>query len=217
MLSNFWFRLELSSDHSRVGWSFFVFVKEETSDNFAKHPIYSRKVRDVDWSSAYVDTAARKYVGLLELTLNASRHTDPLSGWSDGFKQPTSHALGISPDYIILSKALGGGVAKISALLVKRQRYQQSFDLLHSSTFADDEFSCAIALKTLELLDSSTLQRCRSQGDYLLQRLHALARQFPTVIAEVRGAGLFIGIELQRPTMTSGFLLNFPVGVLYGA
>lgn len=120
-----------------------------------------------------------------------------------------SHTLGVTPDYIILSKALGGGLAKISALLVKRKRYQQAFDVLHSSTFADDEFSCAIAMKTLELLDSPMIQKCRAQGDYLLKRLRALARRYPTAIADVRGLGLLIGIELQRPTETSGFLLNF--------
>jgi len=120
-----------------------------------------------------------------------------------------SHSLGVFPDYIILSKALGGGLAKISALLVKRERYQQTFDLLHSSTFADDEFSCVIALKTLELLDSSLIQKCRSQGEYLLGRLRTLQQQYSTVIADVRGVGLMIGVELQRPAETSAFLLNF--------
>ncbi|MBT4867879.1 MAG: aminotransferase class III-fold pyridoxal phosphate-dependent enzyme [Planctomycetaceae bacterium] len=120
-----------------------------------------------------------------------------------------SHAFGVTPDYIILSKALGGGLAKVSALLVKRERYQNAFDLLHSSTFADDEFSCALAMKTLELLNSSTIQACRSKGEYLLRRLRALARQYPGAIADVRGAGLLIGIELRRPSERSGFLLNF--------
>lgn len=119
-----------------------------------------------------------------------------------------SHALGISPDYVVLSKALGGGMAKISALLVKRQRYQPAFDLIHSSTFADDEYSCAIALKTLEMVDEAILRQCRSQGEYLTQQLQSLQRRFPMVIADVRGKGLLIGIELQRPTEQSAYWLK---------
>ena len=122
-----------------------------------------------------------------------------------------SHALGVVPDYIILSKSLGGGLAKISAMLVKRERYQQAFDLIHSSTFADDEFSCTMALKTLELLDGSVMQNCRSQGEHLLQRLHALRQEYPAVITDIRGVGLLVGVEL-RPPKTSGFLLNFLAG-----
>lgn len=52
-----------------------------------------------------------------------------------------SEALGIIPDYVILSKTLGGGLAKISAILIDRSRYRSDFDLIHSSTFADDELS----------------------------------------------------------------------------
>ncbi len=119
-----------------------------------------------------------------------------------------SHALGVVPDYIVLSKALGGGLAKISALLIDRKRYRPDFDLIHSSTFADDEFSCAIAAKVLELVDPDAMAQCCNQGNYLLTQLRSLQRQYPTVIADVRGRGLMIGIELQPPEQEAGFLLN---------
>jgi acetylornithine/succinyldiaminopimelate/putrescine aminotransferase len=50
-----------------------------------------------------------------------------------------SQALGVSPDYVLLSKALGGGLAKISATLIKRERHIDKFDVLHTSTFAEDD------------------------------------------------------------------------------
>jgi len=117
--------------------------------------------------------------------------------------------LGVDPDYILLAKSLGGGVAKISALLIRRDRYDESFDLLHTSTFAEDEFSCALAMKTLELIDEATLATCRSKGDRLLGRLRSIGQEFPDIIADVRGAGLMIGIEFRRLSDSSSFVLRF--------
>ncbi|MDQ6676074.1 MAG: aminotransferase class III-fold pyridoxal phosphate-dependent enzyme [Acidobacteriota bacterium] len=107
-------------------------------------------------------------------------------------------SMGIDPDYVCLSKALGGGIAKIGALLVKRARYREEFSILHSSTFAEDDFSCRVALKALEILDRDGLPaRALSTGGYLLARLEELRLRFPGEIREVRGRGLMIGVELH--------------------
>lgn len=116
---------------------------------------------------------------------------------------------GLRPDYLILSKSLGGGLAKISALLVSLERYQDEFEMKHTSTFADDDFSCAIALKTLELIDNRLLCQCRESGARLLAGLKRLAAEFPSVIADVRGRGLLLGIEFRRPETSRSFLLRF--------
>jgi acetylornithine/succinyldiaminopimelate/putrescine aminotransferase/predicted amino acid dehydrogenase len=120
-----------------------------------------------------------------------------------------SESLGVQPDYIILSKALGGGLAKISALLVRRERYQDEFDLKHTSTYAEDDFSCAIALKTLELIDDSVFLACREKGARLIEDLRELAIELPGVIADVRGQGLMIALEFCRIPGSSSFLLRF--------
>lgn len=119
-----------------------------------------------------------------------------------------SELYGISADSIILSKALGGGLAKISAVLVKRSRYRREFDLIHSSTFADDELSCHVALKTLNLIDDHAIAACRRKGCYLLRHLRALHKLYPSVIADVRGRGLMLGFELRRAGPQSGFVLQ---------
>lgn len=120
-----------------------------------------------------------------------------------------SEQLGVQPDYIILSKALGGGIAKISALLARRERYRAEFDLKHSSTYADDDFSCAIALKTLELIDTTLLAACRDKGERLLAGLRRVAAKFPAVIADVRGQGLMIAVEFCHLPRSSSFLLRY--------
>jgi acetylornithine/succinyldiaminopimelate/putrescine aminotransferase len=115
---------------------------------------------------------------------------------------------GCSPDYIILSKALGGGMAKVSACLIRRQRYRPEFDWQHTSTFAADPFSSAIALKALEALSESTLQRVRHAGREVLARLTELREQFPGVIADVRGAGLMLAVQLRRQALSQSLLMR---------
>jgi acetylornithine/succinyldiaminopimelate/putrescine aminotransferase len=122
-----------------------------------------------------------------------------------------SQASGVRGDYYLLSKSLGGGMAKISALLVDRERYMDDFGYLHTSTFADDDFSCGIALKVLDLLEADggvLLQRVRERGAYFLSRLEELQMRYPGQLRAVRGRGLMIGIELAppwtRPRRSSG-------------
>jgi acetylornithine/succinyldiaminopimelate/putrescine aminotransferase len=50
-----------------------------------------------------------------------------------------SQQMGLVPDYICMSKALGGGLAKIGALLIRRERFVEEFSIKHSSTFAEDD------------------------------------------------------------------------------
>jgi acetylornithine/succinyldiaminopimelate/putrescine aminotransferase/predicted amino acid dehydrogenase len=120
-----------------------------------------------------------------------------------------SEQLGVRPDYVILSKALGGGLAKISALLIEQKRYMDEFDLKHTSTYADDDFSCGIALKTLELLDAAMLARGGQTALDLQLALRELAHCFPDVIAEVRGMGLIIGVEFRRTSSSPSAILRF--------
>ncbi|MEZ4865653.1 MAG: aminotransferase class III-fold pyridoxal phosphate-dependent enzyme [Caldilineaceae bacterium] len=110
-----------------------------------------------------------------------------------------AEASGVAGDYILLGKALGGGLAKQGALLVRADQYIEEFGYLHTSTFAEDDFSAAIGLAALDLVtrdQGALLQGCREKGDYLLQRLRALQACYPQVIREVRGRGLMIGVEL---------------------
>ena len=116
--------------------------------------------------------------------------------------------LGIEPDYVVLSKALGGGIAKVAALLVRSEHYQSEFDLLHTSTYAEDDVSCAVALEALRAIDGGVLEACRAKGERLLDGLEALRARYPGVIRAVRGRGLMLGVEFQRLTRSPSFLLR---------
>lgn len=116
--------------------------------------------------------------------------------------------LGVRPDYIVLSKALGGGLVKIAALLVRREQYQQALDLKHTSTFAGDELSSAVALKALELIDDALLSGVRRRSVRWLESLRRLARIYPDVIADVRGVGLMLAVELRPLSRSNSFMLR---------
>ena len=112
---------------------------------------------------------------------------------------------GLSPDLVILSKALGGGIAKLAALLIRSERWRPELSMIHTSTYADDDLSSAVALRVLDLLTDDVLADCAATGRWLRERLGELAAQYPEVVRSVRGAGLMLGIELAKPSC--GFLL----------
>ena len=117
-------------------------------------------------------------------------------------------ALGVTPDYVMLSKALGGGLAKISATLIRRERHIDKFDVLHTSTYAEDDYSSGVSLKALELLDDAALAACRAKGDRLLNGLRSLMAAYPDVIVDVRGRGLMVGVEFRRFLDDPSFLIR---------
>lgn len=122
-----------------------------------------------------------------------------------------SAASGVRGDYYLFSKSLGGGLAKIAALLVDRERAIERFGYLHTSTFADDDSSCAVALAALDLLDAdegALMRGCAEKGAYLIGKLCELQLRFPQTIKEIRGRGLIIGIEFHSLRNSASALLR---------
>ncbi|MDT0444305.1 aspartate aminotransferase family protein [Streptomyces johnsoniae] len=111
----------------------------------------------------------------------------------------SSH-LGLRADYYVLAKSLGGGLAKAAVMLVRGSRYRQEFELVHSSTFAKDGFSCPIALTVLELLEADggrAYTLALERGAALAGMLESVRAAFPDVVKEIRGRGLMLGLEFH--------------------
>lgn len=122
-----------------------------------------------------------------------------------------SEPSGVRADYYTLAKSLGGGLAKISALLVDRDRYVDEFDSLHTSTYADDDASSAAGNAALDVIERDggrLLATCRQKGDYLLDRLRALREAYPDQLADIRGRGLMVGVELASQEASPSRLLR---------
>ncbi|HEU4386042.1 MAG TPA: aminotransferase class III-fold pyridoxal phosphate-dependent enzyme [Anaeromyxobacteraceae bacterium] len=116
---------------------------------------------------------------------------------------------GVRGDYYLIGKALGGGVAKIAALLVDRSRYVPRFDELHTSTFQGDAFSCAVASRVLEVVARDDVPgRARQRGGALRASLEKVRCAYPDVVREVRGRGLLLGVELDPRVVADRFVLR---------
>jgi acetylornithine/succinyldiaminopimelate/putrescine aminotransferase/predicted amino acid dehydrogenase len=116
-----------------------------------------------------------------------------------------SEPSGVTADYYLLSKSLGGGLAKISALLVAADRYVPEFGRYHTSTFADDDFSARIATAALDLYFTHR-ERIGAIGAQLRERLAEVAARWPEAVVEVRGRGLLLGVDFRVPKPDSNLM-----------
>ncbi len=102
---------------------------------------------------------------------------------------------GVKPDGLILGKALGGGILPVSMFLAKREVMSVFTPGDHGSTFGGNPLAAAVGLEALNILVEDDLPACSaSMGDYMLTRLRELDNP---LIKEVRGLGLFIGLEID--------------------
>jgi ornithine--oxo-acid transaminase len=100
----------------------------------------------------------------------------------------------VQPDVLILGKALGGGMLPVSAVVASREILGVFQPGDHGSTFGGNPLACAVARKSLEILQRDRLsERAAEVGDRFLRRLRGLPGGR---VKEVRGRGLLIGIEL---------------------
>ena len=107
---------------------------------------------------------------------------------------------GITPDVLLLAKALGGGLVPIGACLSTAAAYSAAYALKHSSTFAGNSLACRVALQVLAELtadEGALLHSVRKQGLILKEGLGVLQRKYPHIIRAVRGKGLMLGLELS--------------------
>lgn len=101
---------------------------------------------------------------------------------------------GVVPDVYVLGKALGGGIVALSAIVANRDVLGVFRPGEHGSTFGGNPLACAIGLEVLELLRSGEYQaRSAELGEWLIG---ALQDADVPQIGEVRGRGLWVGIEL---------------------
>ena len=102
----------------------------------------------------------------------------------------------IKPDLLILGKALGGGLYPVSCVVGTKETMAVITPGDHGSTFGGNALASAIGLKSLELLsDSRLLNHVTELGEYSLKYLRENLKS-NQYVREIRGQGLFIGIEL---------------------
>ncbi|MCH2109505.1 MAG: aspartate aminotransferase family protein [Polyangiaceae bacterium] len=113
-----------------------------------------------------------------------------------------------APDLVCIGKGLGGGLP-ISACIGTHQvmaAWEQEDEVVHTSTFSGAPLACTTALATLDVLSRhSLLERSARVGAAFLERLRE--KLAGTVVREVRGAGLMVGLDLSQSRGGAGELM----------
>ncbi len=106
---------------------------------------------------------------------------------------------GIVPDGLILGKALSGGLIPLSVFVTNTRLMDLAFQIgSDGSTFGGYPLACVAGLAALEVLQEEKLaERARIQGEKLKKKIMKIAAR-SKYVKEVRGKGLFIGIEVRN-------------------
>jgi len=128
---------------------------------------------------------------------------------------------GIEPDIITVAKPLGGGLP-MGAVLATGEVARAFTPGSHGTTFGGGPVACRAAMAVIDvMLEENLAQRAAGTGAYALKLFGGLAEKHPDKIAEVRGLGLMVGIELKdsgqeiwEKLLEQGFILNLTKGTI---
>ncbi len=119
---------------------------------------------------------------------------------------------GVVPDVLLAGKALGGGVAPVSACIATREAFRP-FDMdpyIHTGTFSGQPLLMAAVQGAIRAIQEERLvTRALELGARLLPRISEIAhRNLPGLLVEVRGQGLLIGVELVEAGLAGELLIE---------
>jgi ornithine--oxo-acid transaminase len=108
---------------------------------------------------------------------------------------------GVRPDILIVGKALGGGVYPVSAAIADSEFMDVFHPGDHGSTFGGNPLAAAIGRAALQvILDEKLSERADRLGNWFMDQLRAIQSKH---VAEVRGRGLMIGVEIKESSGTA--------------
>jgi 4-aminobutyrate aminotransferase-like enzyme len=109
---------------------------------------------------------------------------------------------GVVPDIVVLGKPIGNGFPLGAVVTTPEIAASFANGMEYFSTFGGNPVACAAGLAVLDVLEDEKLQqRALRVGDYWSSKLRSLQERFP-LIGDVRGSGLFLGIDLVRDAVT---------------
>lgn len=133
----------------------------------------------------------------------------------------------VTPDILTYGKAFGGGIMPITGIIARPNMWGEKLIdnpwILGSPTFGGNPLACSAAIATIAyMLENDIPKQAKEKGDYFMEKLGAMKEKYPTVLKELRGAGLLICMEFpaaevgyavvkglfDRHVMTAGTLVN---------
>ena len=124
---------------------------------------------------------------------------------------------GVLPDIVVIGKGLGGGILPMAAVIAREKLDVAAHRALGHYTHEKSPVGCAAALATINYIENHNLvQHARELGRHCLERMQAMKDRHP-LIGDVRGLGLFLGIELVQDRQTRERANDEAESVMYAA
>nr|WP_156419477.1 aminotransferase class III-fold pyridoxal phosphate-dependent enzyme [Aureimonas sp. AU12] len=128
---------------------------------------------------------------------------------------------GVVPDVTALAKSFGGGKAAMAAMVARRDVYMKAYGtpktaMIHAhATFGGIGEGCATSIEALNTLyDEDLIGNAAVVGEYLLERLRTIQEKYPSIVKDVRGRGLMVGLEFHDFSKTLPFAVRPMVALL---
>lgn len=104
---------------------------------------------------------------------------------------------GVKPDILTIAKGLGGGVPIGAVVASNKADVFEPGD--HGSTFGGNPLACSAGIAVMrEILKDGFLKKVEDKGRYLMKKLEGIKKIFPSLIGDLRGTGLMVGVELKN-------------------
>ncbi|MGV3573905.1 MAG: aspartate aminotransferase family protein [Devosia sp.] len=128
---------------------------------------------------------------------------------------------GVVPDVTALAKSLGGGKAAMGAMIASRDVYMKAYGtsktaMIHAmATFGGIGEASITSIEALNVLyDEGLIDNSADTGDYLIAKLRELHAKYPTLLKDVRGRGMMVGLEFHDFSQTLPLVLRPVVAAL---
>ena len=132
-------------------------------------------------------------------------------------KMFTFENFGVVPDMVVIGKGLGGGIMPFAAVIAKEELDVAKDRALGHYTHEKNPVACAAAKAAIDFIEDRKLpDHARKLGLHALDRLKKMKEKYP-LIGDVRGLGLFLGIELVRDRSTRERAVDEAEDVMYRA
>jgi 4-aminobutyrate aminotransferase len=129
----------------------------------------------------------------------------------------TFENFGVVPDMVVIGKGLGGGILPLAAVIAREDLDVAADRALGHYTHEKNPVLCAAALAAIDFIERENLvEHARELGRYTLERLREMKKRH-RLIGDVRGLGLFLGIELVRDRQTRERAIDEAEAVMYAA
>jgi 4-aminobutyrate aminotransferase-like enzyme len=108
----------------------------------------------------------------------------------------------VNPDIMVIGKAMGGGIPVSAAIFSEKIPLPSEEEAESLNTFSGNPLACAAASVVIDIIAEENLtQKAAETGSFMMERLKGIEGKHP-LIGEIRGAGLFIGVELVKDKET---------------